>query len=80
MGGEKAEMYGVVLTSQEEWQTLCAQIKAGRYADYSDAALIVEFLANDQGSFVHSHISPSAWKGPSPRTRPPGTTFVPVSL
>ena len=54
---KKTEAHGVVLTSQEEWQTLCAQVKVGRYADYSEAALVVDLL-DDQGSFFHDHISP----------------------
>lgn len=56
--GERAEQYGVVLTSQEQWQSFFRKVKAGRYADYSDATLVVEFLADDQGNFVHSHVSP----------------------
>lgn len=47
---------GVVETSQEEWKDFLKRNENNKAYDFSDAALIVQFL--DEDSFIHEHIQP----------------------
>lgn len=47
---------GIVETSKDEWNDFLKRSENNKAYDFSDAALIVQFL--DSESFIHGHIQP----------------------
>lgn len=49
--------YGIVDTSQEEWNRYNEKIKLSEYADFVDSTITIKFISED-GSVDHEHINP----------------------
>lgn len=49
--------YGIIKTSNDEWDSILAKIRNGLYADFSDTAVTMYFLT-ENGYWSHTHLNP----------------------
>lgn len=53
----RTQKYGVIATTEKEWDEFTRRVKNGLYVDFSDYALTVFFIC-DNGRWTHDHINP----------------------
>lgn len=53
----QTQKYGVIATTEKEWNEFTKRVKNGLYVDFSDYALTVFFICDD-GRWTHDHVNP----------------------